>query len=188
MSGCFSLGALLLLVEIYFLGSLKTSFSLFKRKSFWPSFYAYLLSYSSFYQLVRGYGLMGCWFALVGFQWVRPTNILITPTCKIFDLFIQKNKSSFRHGFYLHSGAFFLLTACCTLKTWANIIWGSLKPLSFRICEEVIKFPRLWNPIFLPADCSLMIQSGIFIELAAKSQVVSILRCLSIWLKAQGAR
>ncbi|KAK7849852.1 protein detoxification 46 [Quercus suber] len=64
MSGCFAVGALLLLVQKYSL-------------LFWCYNLCLLCTnkalLSSFSQLVtsRGYGLPGCWFASVGFQWVR---------------------------------------------------------------------------------------------------------------------
>ncbi|KAH7575002.1 hypothetical protein JRO89_XS02G0033700 [Xanthoceras sorbifolium] len=80
MGGCFSLGALLLLVTIYILvfghsfwcpfGHVKCVLSLL-------FFFFFFLSYNN--QLVsnRGYGLPGCWSALVGFQWVKPARFFL---------------------------------------------------------------------------------------------------------------
>lgn len=116
-----------------FLGSLKTP-SFFFLKSLRFSFYVLTLLSSSCYQLVKGYGLTGCWAALVGFQWVRLTNILTTPACKnLWFGLIYNNKSCFRPGFSLLSGAFFLQMVCCTPKIWPPIHWGSSKLPSFGI-------------------------------------------------------
>jgi hypothetical protein len=71
MSGCFSLGALLLLVERSISWFTEDPFFFLKKKSLRFSFYVLTLLSSSSYQLVKGFGLTGCWAALVGFQWVR---------------------------------------------------------------------------------------------------------------------
>ncbi|KAG6761583.1 hypothetical protein POTOM_034811 [Populus tomentosa] len=64
MTGCFSLGSIVLMVEFYDLVSwclLSVSHKLL------------VFTYFSHFQLFsrRGYGLPGCWYALVGFQWAR---------------------------------------------------------------------------------------------------------------------
>lgn len=129
MSGCFSLGALLLLVEIYFLVYWRP---FRKIKSLWFSFYALtILSYLSCFQLVKGYGLPGCWFALVGFQWVRLSSQ--TPTCKnLWFVLICIIKFSFRVDFSLLSSAFFLLVVYCSPKIWSTINRRSSKLLRFQ--------------------------------------------------------
>lgn len=77
MSGCFTLGTILLVVKIPLLnlfGVYMESFTVF------PCMYITFLF--SYYQLAssKGYGLSICWYALVGFQWVSAT--FPSSTCK----------------------------------------------------------------------------------------------------------
>lgn len=151
MSGCFCLGALLLLVSVYPRISVKkcTSWNYFKRSSV-VSFVEFatvaLFTWHAshlHHQLIssRGFGLPGCWCALVGFQWVNISHSLSLSV--IFSLSREFTDSwtilSSRLDFSLRSSASSLLPACFMLRTRISIKLGSWKPLDL---EYEFKNPK----------------------------------------------
>ncbi|KAF5751071.1 putative DNA-damage-inducible protein f [Tripterygium wilfordii] len=74
----------------------------------------------------RGYGLPGCWYAILGFQWVRPsissTVQLACRTKKILLINLIENLFPFfRLDFSSLSNVFFRLMAYSSLKVWTLI-------------------------------------------------------------------
>jgi hypothetical protein len=117
MTGCFSLGAIVLMVEFYDLVSwcfLSVSHELL------------VFTYFSHFQLFsrRGYGLPGCWYALVGFQWVRPT---IVAGQHLYNLTTHVLKT-FQHTNFVFSGPIFPFSSATSFSWWHTFLRG-LEPL-----------------------------------------------------------
>ena len=134
----------------------------------------------SCFQLVKGYGLPGCWFALVGFQWVRLSPQ--TPTCKnLWFVLICIIKFSFRVDFSLLSSAFFLLVGYCSPKIWSTINRRSSKLLRFQSIFWYMIQGNLWSCKGSEFQYSCLQMAAYYrilaylFDLAAKHHVVFIL-------------